>query len=186
MQCADGSVLVEDDIAAQPIVLEAQATAFTVPRTLDSIRGHAGFGTVLHPGHAVAVRIQERHSRPGREDDHQVGCNRLVVFISVDDLEGLGEGQEMRTWIRSGDLAHSAEVVAVEDVAGDMPPEKPWLGLGDLRRNLREVGIRILLGEVLVPAPRCAGARVKPHRFQCIASAARARDTLNTALSGSC
>src|ERR1700722_2263436 len=171
---------------AQPVVLEADATALTVPRTLDSIRGHAGFGTVLHPGHAVAVRIQERHSRPGREDDHQVGCNRLVVFISVNDLEGLSECEKICAWIRSGDLAHRAEVVAVEDVAGNMPPKKPWLGLGDLRSNLREIGIRILLGEVLVPAPRCAGARVKPHRLQCIASAARAGDTRNAALSGSC
>src|SRR5665213_2820548 len=186
MQGADGSVLVEDDIAAQPIVLEAQAAAFTVPRTLDGILRYAGFGAVLHPGHAVAMGVQEGHPRPGREDDHQVCCYRLVIFISVDDLEGLGEGQEMRTWIRSRDPAHSAEVVAVEDVTGDMPPEKPWLGLGDLRRNLREIGIRILLGQFLVPAPRCAGARVKPHRFQCIASAARAGDTLNTALSGSC
>ena len=68
MQGIDGSVFVEDDIAAQPIVLEAQATAFTVPRTLDRILGYAGFRTVLHPGHAVAVRIQERHipARPRR------------------------------------------------------------------------------------------------------------------------
>src|ERR1035438_9657251 len=157
MHGADDSVLVEDNIAAQLVELIAHAAALTVPGTLDSILGHADFGAVLHPGHAVVEGIQERHSRPAREDDHQVGWYRLVVFISVDKIESLGECQEMCTWIRSGDPAHAVQVVGAQDVAGNVPTKQPWLGLGDLGRNLREIGIRILLGKVLVPAPRYAG-----------------------------
>src|ERR1017187_7807840 len=115
MQGADDSVLVEDDIAAQPVELVAHAAALTVPGTLDGILGHASFGAVLHPGHAVAVGIQEAHPRPRREYEHQVGWYSLAIFKFVDDSEGLGERQEMRAWISHGDPAHAGEVAAVEN-----------------------------------------------------------------------
>ncbi len=125
------SMLVKDDIVAESLELVAHAAALAVPRAFDGIRGHAGFGSVLHPSHAVAVGIREAHPRPARENEHQVGWYRLVVFVSVHDLEGLGEGQEMRTWIRSSDPAHATEVGGAQDVAGDVPAEEPRLRLGE-------------------------------------------------------
>ena len=162
MQGAYDSVLVEDDVAAQPVELVAHATALTVAGTLDSILGRAGFGIVLHPGHAVAVRIQEAHPWPARIDEHQVGWYRLVVFVAVDDIEGLGEGQEMCTWIGFGDPAHAVQVFAAKDVAGDVPAEEPRLRLGDCGRDLFEILVRMMLGQILVPPPRCAGRGVEP------------------------
>jgi len=171
-------VLVEDDIAAEPLELVALATALAVPRTLDGIPGHAGFRSVLHPRHPVTMRIQEPHPRPGRKDDDQVARDHLVVFVSVDNLERFAERQEMRSRIRRGDPAHAAEVFAVEDVAGDVPAKQPRLRRGDLRRDLCEVRVRMLLGELLVPAPRCAGAGIKPKCLKCVASLAQAWDAL--------
>ena len=101
-------VFVEDDIVAEPLELVTHAAALTVPGTLNGIPGYAGFCAVLHPSHAVTVGIQEAHPRPGREDDHQIDRYRLVVLVSVHDVEGFGEGQEMRISIRSGDPAHGA------------------------------------------------------------------------------
>jgi hypothetical protein len=43
----------------------------------------------------------------------------------------------------------------------------------------------MMLGQKLVPAPRHAGARIKPQRFECVTSIARARDTSNTTSSWS-
>ena len=60
-------VLVENYIAAQPWQFIAQATGLTVPRTPNGILGYAGFRSVLHPGHAVAVGIVESHPRPSRK-----------------------------------------------------------------------------------------------------------------------
>lgn len=45
----------------------------------------------------------------------------LVVFVAIDDIEGLGERQKMRLWIRTGDPAHAVQVVGAENVAGNMP-----------------------------------------------------------------
>jgi hypothetical protein len=114
-------VLVEHYIAAESRQLITQATSLAVPRTPNGILGYAGFGSVLHPGHAVAAGIVERHPRPSREYDHQVARQRLTLFVAVDDIEGLGERQKMRMWIRIGDPAHAAQVIGAEDVAGDMP-----------------------------------------------------------------
>ena len=116
MPGADDSVFVEDDIAAQPIVLEALVAARAVPGALDGVLRYAVFGPAPNPGHAVPSGIQEAHPRPRREDEHQVGWYRLVVFVSIDDLEGLGEGQEMCTWIGRGDPAHALQVFAAEDI----------------------------------------------------------------------
>ncbi len=68
MQGADGLVLVEDDIAAEPVELVAHATTLAVPGTLDGILGHAGFGTVLHPGHAVTTVWDSRTLIPGQAE----------------------------------------------------------------------------------------------------------------------
>src|ERR1019366_5102569 len=173
-------MLVKDDIVAESLELVAHAAALAVPRTRDGIRGHAGFGTVLHPGHAVALRIQERHSRPRREEDHQVVRYCLAVLVSVDDLEGLGEGQEMRIWMISGDPAHAVQVVAIQDVTGDVKAKETWLRLGNLCRDLREVRFRLVPGYQLIPAPRCAGAGVHANRLVGVTSVARARDALGT------
>ena len=171
MQGAYGSVFVEDDIAAQPVELVAHATALTVSGTLDGIPGYAGFRPILHPGNSVTtVGIREHHPWPGREYEHQVDWNRLTVFEAVDDLEGLGESQEMCTWIRSGDPAHAAEVVAVEYVAGNVPTKQTRFRRGDPCRNLHEIGIRMILGEKLIPMPRFAGAVVEPIRLEGVAT----------------
>src|ERR1039458_2703115 len=61
-----------------------------------------------------------------------------------------------------------------------MPAEQPRLGRGDLCRDLFEILVWMMLGEELVPAPCCAGAGIKPQRFECIASIARSGDTFYT------
>lgn len=71
-QSAGQLVLVKDYIAAQLWQFIAQATGLTVPRTPNGILGYAGFRSVLHPGHTVAIRIVELHPRPSREYDCQV------------------------------------------------------------------------------------------------------------------
>ena len=114
-------VLAEDYIAAQPWQFVAQATGLTVPRAPHGILGYSGFRSVLHPGHAVVVRIVEPHPGPRREYGHQVAGQRLALFVAVDDSEGLGEREKMRAGIRTGDPAHAVQVVSAEDVAGDMP-----------------------------------------------------------------
>jgi hypothetical protein len=91
----------------------------------------------------------------------------------------------MCTWIRSGDPAHAAEVVAVEYVAGNVPTKQTWLRLGDLCRNLLEVGIRMMLGEKLVPVPRFAGARIEPKGLECVTSLAQTWDVSRTTFPGS-
>ena len=106
---------------------------------------------------------------------HLINCEtrHAVVRVSVDDVEGLGECKEICAWIRSGDPAHAAEVFAVENVAGNVPTKQTWLCFGDPRRNLREIGIRVMLGEKLVPAPRCAGAGIETKGLECVASLAK-------------
>lgn len=177
-------VLVEDDIVAQALELIAHAACLTIPGTLNRIRGHAGFCAVLHPGHAVAMGIREAHPRPSREDDDQVVWHHLTVFVSIDDFEGLGEGQEMRVWIRRSDPAHAAQVFAAQNVAGDVPAKQTRLRRGDLRRNLCEIRIRTMLGEMLVPAPRLARAGIKPKRLKCVASLAQAWNAFLATLPG--
>ena len=111
----------------------------TIQPVLNITRSYPDRGLALfavHPGHEVAVGIQEPHPRPRREDDDEVDWDRLVVFVSVDDLEGLGEGQKMYARIGTGNPAHAAQIFAAEDVAGDMPAKQSRLRCSDLRRNL--------------------------------------------------
>lgn len=86
----------------------------------------------------------------------------------------------MRIGIRTGDSAHASQVVGAEDVAGDMPAKKTRPLLGNVCRNLPEIGIRMTLGDALVPAPCLTGGGIEPIGFECVASSARARDALRT------
>jgi hypothetical protein len=58
------------------------------------------------------------------------------------------------------DPAYAGEVVGAQDVPGDMPAKKTWLRCGDRCGDLCEIGIRMMLGEMLIRAPRSAGAGV--------------------------
>ena len=77
----------------------------------------------------------------------------MQVFVVVHDIERLGKCEEMRIPILRGDPAHTAQVVSAENVASNMPAEETRLGFGYAGCDLREIQIRMTLGNAPVPAP---------------------------------
>lgn len=51
-------------------------------------------------------------------------------------MECLGEDEKPSPGIVCSDSAHLAEIVDIQDVAGNMPPEVPWLAISDSVANL--------------------------------------------------
>jgi hypothetical protein len=64
------SMLMKDHIYAKAGEFKTHPAVLTTARTQQSVFRDPEFGSILHPGHAVAVGIGELYPRPGREYDY--------------------------------------------------------------------------------------------------------------------